>query len=78
MCSICLQSPCHPRCPNFDPSPWAVYTCVDCDEPIMDGDEFVETTKGKMHLDCLTDYPYHKMFELVGVDVETAEKEIPE
>jgi len=72
MCAICHQSPCHPRCPNFDPSPWICGTCVDCGEPIMDGDEYIVTDKGTMHWDCFTDLGYREMVERLGGEVKTA------
>lgn len=39
MCDVCLQSPCHPRCPNaLDPP--AVYVCSGCSRDIYEGDDY--------------------------------------
>jgi hypothetical protein len=38
VCDICLQTPCHPRCPNA-PEPPTVYICSGCGEPIYDGQD---------------------------------------
>ena len=78
MCEYCHNIPHLRGCPNEDLSPWEVYKCVECDEPIYDGDDYVETTKGKMHLECLTNHADKQMLELVGVEVETAHIELPE
>lgn len=42
MCEICRQNPCHPRCPNA-PEPTPVYECEWCKEPILDGEEYLDT-----------------------------------
>ena len=39
MCDICLQSPCHPRCPNAADPP-AVFVCSGCGDDICDGDDY--------------------------------------
>ena len=38
-CDICLQSPCHPRCPNAADPP-AVFVCSGCGRDIYDGDDY--------------------------------------
>ena len=38
MCSECLRTPCHPRCPNA-PDPEPVYICDGCGHKIYDGDD---------------------------------------
>lgn len=40
MCSECLQTPCHPRCPNYDPPVWGECDC--CGSEIYDGDYYYE------------------------------------
>ena len=37
-CDICLQLPCHPRCPNAAGPP-AVYICSGCGQDIYDGED---------------------------------------
>jgi hypothetical protein len=39
MCDICLQSPCHYRCPNA-PDPPSVYICSGCGHEILDGEDY--------------------------------------
>ena len=38
-CDVCLQSPCHPRCPNAADPP-AVFVCSGCGDDIYDGDDY--------------------------------------
>lgn len=38
-CDICLQSPCHPRCPNAA-DPVAVFVCSGCSHEIYEGDDY--------------------------------------
>lgn len=54
MCSVCMRTPCDPRCPNA-PDPPTVYTCKHCGEPIVQGDEFFEVDGDHYHEDCFTD-----------------------
>lgn len=54
MCSVCMRTPCDPRCPNA-PDPQTVYTCKYCGEPIVQGDEFFEVDGDHYHEDCFTD-----------------------
>lgn len=39
MCDICLQAPCHPRCPNASDPP-AVFVCSGCGDDIHDGEDY--------------------------------------
>lgn len=41
MCDHCLQSPCHPRCPNASEPPLFA-NCVGCGAEIYDGDAYYE------------------------------------
>lgn len=41
MCDMCLQFPCHPRCPNA-PDPPAVYVCSGCDQEIYEGEDYFD------------------------------------
>lgn len=38
MCEMCLQNPCHPRCPHA-PDPPKYGECENCGVTIYDGDE---------------------------------------
>lgn len=75
MCMICRQTPCPPRCPNFDPAPWTVYTCEECREGILDGEEYIETTTGYIHKDCAEGMTLTELCKALGVEIRTAEKE---
>ena len=77
MCEICRQSPCASRCPNA-PEPKAVYTCKDCKEGIMPGDEYVEIDRDYYHKECLEEKSMEELMKLVGYEVETAEEEEPD
>lgn len=54
MCDICLQYPCHPRCPNA-PDPPAVYVCSGCGHDIYDGDEYWDIFGEQFCEDCIDD-----------------------
>lgn len=54
MCDICNLTPCDYRCPNYVPKK-PIYHCVECDEPILDGEEFIMSPSGKTkHLQCFS------------------------
>jgi len=72
MCSVCLQMPCHPRCPNA-PEPVVVYNCSNCGEGILDGDEYVEIDGKYICMDCLDNMTTKELLETCGYEVETAE-----
>ena len=72
MCSICRQSPCHPRCPNYTP-PIAGHYCSFCSEGIYEGDEYIENDIGEYrHYDCF--YNTRDMLEWLGYEVKTMEE----
>ena len=55
MCKECLQTPCHPRCPNAD-GPEVFGECDGCGNEIYDGDEYYEID-GKIYCeDCIIDF----------------------
>jgi len=41
MCSVCMSSPCHPRCPNAD-EPSVVEYCFDCKKEIYEGEDYYD------------------------------------
>ena len=45
MCSVCLQDPCDPRCPNAEPERPAL-TCDSCGRTIYEGDDFYRDVDG--------------------------------
>ena len=74
MCSVCLRSPCDPRCPNA-PEPPSVHTCKDCGEGIVSGDEFAEINGEYYHIECLENMTTRELLALLDVYTETAEME---
>lgn len=71
MCSICMQTPCHPRCPNA-PDLLPVYRCGKCSERIFEGDRYFESQEGYICEDCLNDMSSEELLELLGEDLVTA------
>ena len=71
MCSECLSTPCHPRCPNA-PDPEPLYECAYCDGGIYAGEKMVRIDGVYFHLSCLKDMDIEELMELVDVDVEEA------
>lgn len=74
MCSVCLSTPCHPRCPNA-PEPVPVYTCGWCEEPIFENDEYMETPEGPVCRECIEEMSVLEFMEMTGEQFFTAEKE---
>lgn len=68
MCSECLSTPCHPRCPNA-PDPEHIYECEFCDGGITSGEDFVEIDGKYYHKDCLS---VDDLLELLDIDVQVA------
>lgn len=54
MCDVCLHSPCLPGCPN-EPPPPIVYTCVNCQEPIYEGDDYYDIEGDAWCEECIRD-----------------------
>lgn len=71
MCSICLSIPCHPRCPNA-PEPIAVKTCSICSAGIMEGEEYLDSDKGPICENCLSDMTTKEYLDFVGERLATA------
>lgn len=74
MCSVCLSTPCHLRCPNA-PEPTQVYTCGWCKEPIFENDEYIETPEGPVCRECIEGMSILEFMEMTGEQFSTAEKE---
>lgn len=72
MCLECRSFPCDPRCPNA-PDPPEVYTCEDCGDPIIVGDEYVEFDEKHYHLDCFQDAAVDILLEHYGAVKGVAE-----
>ena len=52
MCSECLQTPCHPRCPNA-PEPPIVCQCDNCGRDIRDGDDMYVIGSDRFCEECI-------------------------
>lgn len=73
MCEVCLQNPCHPRCPNYSPINTHIYCCK-CGEIIEIGEEYLENLNGEAaHLDCF--YSIRDLLEWHGEDIKVIEEE---
>lgn len=70
MCSICLQSPCHSRCPNA-PEPQPAAYCKSCGEPLYIGDKHFDG----ICKDCLDDMGTRDWLELFGEHLMEIEEE---
>lgn len=53
MCKICLQTPCPPQCPNYEPQ--IAHHCAYCDQEIYVGDTYYEI-EGKAICEECIDY----------------------
>lgn len=71
MCSVCLQSPCHSRCPNA-PEPVPTYTCCECGEGIYKGEKYFDGADGTVCKNCMEEMTVSKLLELVGESLMTA------
>lgn len=69
MCSECLMTPCHSRCPNAD-EPKAIYKCPSCNEGIYRGDDCIEINGTWYHADCLTLEDLLELFDLEVCECE--------
>ena len=69
MCSICGQTPCAARCPNYIPKK-AKHYCSICEEGILDGEEYIENDNGEYaHLECI-DYG-RDLVKFLGYEIKT-------
>lgn len=52
LCDLCMQNPCHSRCPNYTPPKITRY-CSSCGEGIYAGEEYIENEDGEyQHYEC--------------------------
>lgn len=71
MCSECLMSPCHPRCPNA-PEPTPIFRCRVCGEGIYEGDKYFDDGNSEICSECMDDMSVEEMLELFGETMKTA------
>ena len=65
MCNECLQTPCHPKCPNA-PEPKAVETCFKCEGGIVPGDRYARINGVCYCESCIEDMPYCVLIPMLG------------
>ena len=69
MCSICGQTPCAARCPNYIPKK-AKHYCSICEEGILDGEEYIENDDGEYrHYDCFDEM--RDLMEWLGYSIKS-------
>lgn len=72
MCSICRQTPCNCRCPNYIP-PNVTHYCSICGEGIYDGEEYIENDDGDFrHYNCF--FGMRDLLEWLGYEIKTMEE----
>lgn len=71
MCSICMQNPCHPRCPNA-PEYKPIMRCLECGEGIYVGDKYYDTGYGGICGECMEDKTVSEILELLGERLSVA------
>ena len=73
MCQLCLQTPCHPNCPNC-PAPAEIYTCEYCSDAIIEGDEYIKVGHKYYHMDdCINDAAISILVEELDATIGVAE-----
>ena len=71
MCSVCLNTPCHPRCPNYSP-PKTTHYCSICNEGIYDGEEYFENENGDIaHWECIEEMTRREFIEWMGYKIKS-------
>ena len=71
MCSICGQTPCVARCPNYIPKKVKHY-CSICSNGILDGEEYIENDDGEYaHWECV-DYT-RDLVKFLGYEIKEME-----
>lgn len=72
MCSVCFQTPCHPRCPNA-PEPRPLMRCAECGEGIYEGDDYYDTGDGSgICRECMEDKSTAELMGLFGESYSVA------
>ena len=52
-----------------------IYTCEWCEEPIYEGDKYMDTPEGPVCKECIEGMSATEFCELIGESFKTAEKE---
>lgn len=71
MCLICMQTPCHFRCPNaLEQEP--LYWCSVCGGGIYEGDKYYLDGEREICGRCMNDMSAEEVLELLGESLKTA------
>lgn len=65
MCSMCMSTPCNPRCPNA-PERKAVKECAWCHEGIFSGEMYFDSPVGVICEECLSGMAVQEYLEFIG------------
>ena len=71
MCSICLQTPCSPRCPNAS-EPEPMHVCKECGYGIYSGDKYADIDGDYYCEYCLNSMAPETLLSILGYEMETA------
>lgn len=74
MCSVCMSTPCHSRCPNVSELV-PVYSCCKCGVGIWDGEKYYDSPEGYVCEGCIEDMTAGEFMDLIGDTLSTAVKE---
>ena len=73
MCGYCLQNPCPPGCPNYEPQKTNHY-CDVCGEGINEYEEYIENDDGEYaHYECFQGV--RDLLGWLGYEIKTMEDE---
>jgi hypothetical protein len=73
MCIECIQTPCHPRCPNAEPDPYMPLPCSvsGCRNEIHLGEEYFDDYGDVIICrDCLEEISAARLLNMLGKDLE--------
>lgn len=71
MCRLCMQTPCHPRCPNAAEAE-PLYRCCVCGEGIYEGDKYYQDGDQEICSECMDGMATDELLELFGESLKTA------
>lgn len=71
MCMVCMQIPCHSRCPNA-PEPKPMYWCCECGEGIFEGDKYFQYENSEICKTCMEEKSTEEMLGLFKERLKTA------